>query len=79
MQNLTTQQKYDNAKAECDAQLAVVQPWLMQFTESYNKDRPGAMGTCMYDNGSDDKVRILTSPIGGFYYTGILKIRTLLI
>lgn len=68
MPKLTYQQEYDNAKKECDAQLAVVQPWLMQFTEDYNKDRPGAMGTCMYDNGADDKVRILTSPMGNFYW-----------
>ncbi len=68
-QNLTYKQQYEQAQAECAMQLAVVQPWLKQFTEEYNKNHPRAtMGTCMYDNGKEDQVRIITSPFGDFYW-----------
>lgn len=68
MEHLTSKREYEKAKAQCAMHLAVVQPWLKQFMEEYNKDHPGAMGTCMYDNGQPDKVRITTSPFGDFYW-----------
>ncbi len=68
MSESTYQQKYDKAQEACAVQVAIVQPWLKQFMEEYNKDHPGAMGTCMYDNGQEDKVRITTSPFGDFYW-----------
>lgn len=68
MADLTYEQEYDATQAKCQACLDVIQPWLKQFVEEYNENHPGAMGTCMYDNGQEDKVRITTSPFGDFYW-----------
>ena len=68
MANLTYTQQYQEAQAQCESLVGVVQPWLKAFTENYNKNHPGALGTCMYDNEQEDKVRIVISPFGNFFY-----------
>ena len=68
MADLTYEEKYKQTQAECESLVGIVQPWLRNFTENYNKQHNGAMGTCMYDNGQEDKVRIVISPFGNFFY-----------
>ncbi len=70
MAELTYEQKYANTKAECQACVAVIQPWLMEFRAQYNEEhQDNDIGSCIYDNGQEDKIRITTSPFGNYWWS----------
>ncbi|MBR6364366.1 MAG: hypothetical protein IKS08_04780 [Alphaproteobacteria bacterium] len=63
MPDLTYEQKYAATQAKCQACLDVIQPWLMEFRAQQNKQEPGKIGTCFYED-----VRVLTNPSGDYYW-----------